>query len=158
MREFVFAFIVTLIAAIFTNGCGPKSKNVYIPITNGANEATVQVVTQEGVIVQYPPWLDLPLNAQSKGIAFEEIRTVLRSKPGPDGRTTGVHAGVTVVIRNPGAWPHPSSPTGLVQGLAFIAENRIEVAWTGISNSRPKLPTLSHELEHLITGDPNNGH
>lgn len=140
-------------------GCGPHTRTRYVTVGgSGPDESTVSMVTTSGVTVRYPPWLDLPINAVSRARALEEIATVPLAVPAPDGSAHGVPSGVTVVIRNPGAWPSSRSPTGLVQGMCWHAENRVEVAWAGTSGAAVKLPALAHELHHLLTGDPLAGH
>lgn len=155
MRDLIAHLLLLLYVATCGVGCGPHKRTRYVSVGgSGADESTQALTTPEGVVVRYPAWLDLPVNAASFRVALEEIRTVPLSVP-VDGRTEGVPRGTTVVIRNPGAWPHPSSPTGLVVGLHH--GTTIEVAWTGLSDSRPKLPALAHEVQHLLQG-PAAGH
>lgn len=160
MRDLIAHLLLLLYVATCGVGCADSKRGhvTYIPPGAEHDDATISMVTTRGVHLRYVWWLDLPINGPSKARALWEIDNVPLSVPAPDGSTKGVPVGAEVVIRNPGAWPSTRSPTGLVSGLCFIAENRIEVAWAGVSGAATKLPTLPHETQHLVTRDPNAGH
>ena len=114
----------------------------------------VRMVTAEGVVLEYPVWLDYHPARKSELLA--EIRDVV---PDADPRipsgTRGVPAGVTVIVLDPGGYYAPYSPTLLASGE--WRGSTLYVAWRG-SSSGPLVPALPHELRHYMTNDPNAGH
>jgi hypothetical protein len=112
--------------------------------------------TPEGVSLFYPAWLDA--YPQLKARVLDELRT---TSPDADPRIAsgvqGVPAGTTIIVLEPGAYWAPYSPTHLATG-EWRAPSTIYVAWTGDDDEGPLLPALSHELRHLLTGDPHAGH
>lgn len=116
--------------------------------------------TPRGVRVWVPSWLRLAPDLLDE--ALTQIDTQRPDHYGRDPRIlasdVGVPLGVEVVIQSPGSFYTEFSPTRLARGLTDM-RSTIRVAWrVSWINERPLLPALGHELDHVVTGDPDIGH
>lgn len=121
----------------------------------GSPAPRVSILTSEGVFLEYPVWLERW--PEQRAALLEELRTVVpEADPRISADVRGVPPGITVIVLDPGAYYAPYSPTGLAAG-EWRAPSSIYVAWRGTQQGKV-VPALSHELRHLLTGDPLAGH
>lgn len=115
----------------------------------------ISVLTPEGVMLEYPVWLD-----QYPDLKDELLTELRETAPNADPRIAvgvrGVPAGSTVIVLDPGAYYAPYSPSLLASG-EWRTPSTIYLAWRPESNG-PVVPALAHELRHLLTQDPLAGH
>ena len=141
MYKNIISAILIIVFGLAIISCGPNKKNVPIMSSPPLIPGSIQS-TPLGTLVYVPLWLDRDQNLKNEALA--EIDS------------SGIPAGIVVFIQDPGMYSWPPSPTGLAYGHTDM-NTYIYVAWR-TNGSYPLLPALIHEVNHVITKDPNFGH
>ncbi len=123
--------------------------------------STVSAVSSGGVTVVFPQ----PLALHHPDLVEACLRLVDQTAPEPDARIApeirGVPPGVTVYVRQSGAFPVDGPAPGFALGSTDL-RSRIWLALKRCSDpshgDQPLLPALAHELRHVYTLDPSAGH